>query len=344
MRIFFFTTVFSPSIGGIETLAELLCRQFVKMGHEVRLATCTPGATCTPDEEKFPFNVTRRPSLRQYWQILRWCDVHVQANISLRYAWPRFIMPDKLIYQHNSIIQCVTGKLRLVDRLKITLAHHTAGIANSHYTAKKTGASHVVLNAYDDSVFKNKKSWTQRDHDVAFLGRLVSQKGCDMLLRALKRLSERGHSTQLTIIGSGPDRPLLEALAKNEGIASRVNFVGAIQGKALAELLNRHRILAVPSQYEEPFGIVALEGLACGCIPVVSERGGLIDAIGKHGFTFPNGDESALADTLEQLLRNPQSAYKRLCGVGTHLAQFHTLAVAENYINIFQQHIGMSRS
>jgi glycogen synthase len=342
MRIFFFTTVFSPSIGGIETLAELLCTQFVRMGHEVCLATCTRGTVYTPDDDKFPFNVIRRPSLRQFWQMLRWCDVHVQANISLRYAWPRFIVPDKLIYQHNSIIQRETGSYHIVDQLKVTLAHHTAGIANSHYTAKKTGAGHVIFNAFDDSIFKLKKSWTERDRDIAFLGRLVSQKGCDTLLRAMKRLGGRRHPAQLTIIGSGPDRPLLEALANKEGIASRVNFAGAVQGKALAELLNRHRILVIPSRNPEPFGIVALEGLACGCIPVVSERGGLIDAIGKHGFTFPNGDETALADTLEQLLRNPQSAHKRLCGVGTHLAQFHTQAVAENYINIFQQRIGMS--
>ena len=105
----------------------------------------------------------------------------------------------------------------------------------------------------------------------------------------------------------------------------------------LANELARHRFMVVPSRYEEPFGIVALEGLASGCIPVVSRQGGLTDAIGGHGITFPNGDAEALADLLDEALRGVRSASACLAGVEKHLARFRSEAVAERYINVFKK-------
>ena len=60
MKIFFYSTVFAPSIGGIETLTETLCRQFVALGHDVTLATETYG------ESEMPFDVIRRPGSRSF--------------------------------------------------------------------------------------------------------------------------------------------------------------------------------------------------------------------------------------------------------------------------------------
>jgi len=104
----------------------------------------------------------------------------------------------------------------------------------------------------------------------------------------------------------------------------------------IAETLNKQRFLVVPSRWEEPFGIVALEGLACGCVPIVSRRGGLVEAIGLHGYTFENGDARDLAQVLAHVLRHPDKARKKLVGVEAHLANFTSRGVAEQYIEMFQ--------
>jgi hypothetical protein len=86
MKIFFFSTVFSPSVGGIERMTETLCGEFVDMGHEVRLATLTPG------NGNFPYPVIRKPGVWEFLRLLQWCDIHIQANVSLKY----FFLPGKL--------------------------------------------------------------------------------------------------------------------------------------------------------------------------------------------------------------------------------------------------------
>jgi glycosyltransferase involved in cell wall biosynthesis len=261
----------------------------------------------------------------------------MQANVSLKYGLARWIAPRVFVYCHHNVYQRDDGRLGLRDRLKRFVARHTPGIANSCYTARKLGCGHIVYNAYDDSTFRESVPWQARERDLVFLGRLVSQKGCTTLLGALGRLRLRGLSPSLTVIGDGPDRPMLEGLAARESIGGQVRFEGTLQGEALAAALNRHRVLVVPSRYEEPFGIAALEGLACGCLPVVSERGGLVDAIGPHGLTFPNGDAAALADVLAGVLTDPDTSRARLAGKETHLAAFAPRVVATRYVRVFEQ-------
>ena len=333
MRIFYFSSVFAPSVGGIEKLTEVLCTEFVALGHEVRLATLTSG----DNNDGYPFGIFRDPGFRQFLDLLRWSDVHIQANVSLKYVPARLWRAGRFIYSHHNVYRGGEGLLDLREAARRFIARCTPGIANSHYTAGKVGCAHVICNAYDDGTFRDVVAWRMRDRDLAFLGRLVSLKGCQTLLRALGCLHREGLAPGLTVIGDGPDRAMLVALAEREGIAEQVRFVGTLQGQSLAEALNRHRVLVVPSSFEEPFGIVALEGLACGCLPVVSARGGLVDAIGPHGLTFANGDAAALADALASILIDPDAARVRLLGKDAHLAGFTARAVATRYIGVFEE-------
>ena len=333
MKIFFYTTVFAPSVGGIEMIVETLCKQFVALGHEVVVATQTPGMA------DMPFTVTRQPGPGEMCRLLAWCDIHIQANISLKAAWVWAAAPRKTLYNHQGVYQRDDGTKRLFDRLKTWLACAMPGIANSAYTADRTGAEHIILNAYDDAIFHSESVRENRDRDLVFLGRLVSQKGCDNLIDALWRLSERGLRPGLTVIGTGPERETLIQQAKTAGVAEQVRFAGGIQGAPLAAELARHQVMVAPSRYEEPFGIVALEGLACGCLPVVSEQGGLPEAIGGHGFIFPNGNAEALADRLQEILGDMAHARLRLAGVENHLSRCRARAVAERYLAVFERHL-----
>ena len=93
----------------------------------------------------------------------------------------------------------------------------------------------------------------------------------------------------------------------------------------------------VPSRWAEPFGIVALEGIACGCVVVGSEKGGLKEAIGPCGVTFENGNVQALADQLKSLLGNPDRQANLRQQAAEHLAKFQSDAVTAAYLQIMRK-------
>jgi glycosyltransferase involved in cell wall biosynthesis len=113
-------------------------------------------------------------------------------------------------------------------------------------------------------------------------------------------------------------------------------FAGPLQGATLAAMIERHKILVVPSRYEEPFGVVALEGIASGCVVVGSNRGGLPEAIGPCGVTFANGDVEALTEKLAGLLLQPESCERLRANAPAHLATFQVETVARKYLALFQ--------
>ena len=90
----------------------------------------------------------------------------------------------------------------------------------------------------------------------------------------------------------------------------QVSFLGVRVGAELVQILNGHQIIVIPSRWTEPFGLVALEGIACGLVAVGSSNGGLPDAIGPCGEIFHTGDAQSLTDCLEKLLRNPADLEK----------------------------------
>jgi glycosyltransferase involved in cell wall biosynthesis len=114
-----------------------------------------------------------------------------------------------------------------------------------------------------------------------------------------------------------------------------VVFLGSLRGEALAQELNRHEIMVVPSRWKEPFGIVALEGMACGCKLVGSDGGGLPDAIGPGGITFKRGDVNDLARAISQAL--PLEIDPSV--VEAHLQNHRIESVAKSYLKVFENAI-----
>jgi glycosyltransferase involved in cell wall biosynthesis len=240
---------------------------------------------------------------------MRCADVVVQFNISLKGILPVFFSLRPLVVSHQGVNQDENGKWMPFGRLKQFIADHFVqlNIACSHYVASFTRGSVVIHNSYNSTLFRQIPS-VERTNNIVFVGRLVSDKGCDILLKAFARF-KRNDITDcyLTIVGDGPERTNLERLAIEEGISLLVRFEGKKFGDRLVEILNRHAIMVVPSVWEEPFGIVALEGLACGCNVLVSRAGGLPEAVGAVGATFIKGDIKSLTEMLSTVSRQPRA-------------------------------------
>ena len=130
----------------------------------------------------------------------------------------------------------------------------------------------------------------------------------------------------------------LRAKVETLKLQDRIHFSGYLQGEALARCLNRHRTMVVPSMGPEGFGIVALEGLACGCRMIVSEAGGLPEAVAGHADTFAMGDLVALHRLLERALDEgePSTAER-----GLFLDRHMRPHVASQYLGVFERVVGV---
>ncbi len=333
MKILTCSHRFSPDIGGIETVSLLLAQEFARAGHDVRVVT----QTAEGDGRGWPFGVVRAPSRRELLRQARWCDVFFQNNISLQTLWPALLLRKPLVVAHHTWLIPTGGRETWRTRLKRILLRRGRNIAISRAIAEHAGVQSVIIgNPYDDSVFRLLPE-VARDRELVLLGRLVSDKGADLLLDALGLLSSRGSRPRLTIVGTGSEESALRAQAERVGLAAQVEFVGALSGDALARCLNRHRIIVVPSRWAEPYGLVALEGIACGCAAVGSDRGGLPEAIGPCGVTFPSGDAAALATALERLLCDDAMLARLTASAPEHLAGHTVPKVAAAYLRVLAE-------
>ncbi len=324
MKLLLSSHAFHPSIGGIETASRLLAEEFVAAGHSVRVVT----QTADSGERAFSFPLLRRPSPRALFAAVRWCDVFFHNNISLQTAWPLLVLRRPWVVTHQTWIP----RAGLVGKMKRFALRRACSVAISRAVARDCGGPCAIIpNPYQDDLFRLLPD-VARDRELIFVGRLVSDKGADILLRALSLLAQNGRRARLTIAGSGPEDSRLRELARELGVTEQVTFSGALAGEPLVRALNAHRILVVPSRWAEPFGIVALEGIACGCFVIGSEEGGLPEAIGPCGATFPNGDAAALAAQIERAVSVPP-----LHDARPHLARHRRGVVAAKYLALMSR-------
>jgi len=142
----------------------------------------------------------------------------------------------------------------------------------------------------------------ERPFTIGYAGRLVPEKGVDLLLRAAAGLQE---PWQLRILGEGPARPALEALAGELGIAGQVAFESPRPSTEMPAWYREMDTLVLPSlsrpNWKEQFGRVLVEAMACG-VPVVGSNSGEIPhVVGPAGLVFPEGDVEALRGSLARL-------------------------------------------
>lgn len=327
MNILVFSTVFFPAIGGIENQTLILIKEFVKKGHNVKVLTYQNKKTEVPG-----IDICYAPDYKKFIKLYLWCDIYYMPNISLKGIWLRIFNPHKKwIISHNDFHFFEKGDV--ISKLKHFFTKWAStNISVSQSIANKLEAkSTVIQNCYDESVFKVYPE-EERQYDFVFLGRLVTQKGCAMLLRSCKALN--GPFT-LGIIGIGNERERLEKMVEDFGMSNYVTFHGLLKDENLARTLNRYKAMVIPSVKGEGFGMVALEGMACGCKIIAANAEGLADAVKNFGEKFEMRNESQLTYLLNQALDNKSNYPVISPQLKEYLKLHHKGQVAQKYLEQF---------
>lgn len=195
---------------------------------------------------------------------------------------------------------------------RYNLQHAGCAIAGNQEAARilrvkgYTRAAYVVPQfGVDPEVYRKDASGARRDGAfvVGYAGRLVEEKGVQVLLRAVAGLDG---DWQLRVIGDGPYRSTLALLSVELSIEPRVVFEPWVPSAEMPRRLNGLDVLVLPSltrsNWKEQFGRVLVEAMACQVPVVGSSSGEIPNVIGEAGLVFPEGDHEALRETLSQLM------------------------------------------
>src|SRR6266513_5493016 len=178
---------------------------------------------------------------------------------------------------------------------------------------------------------------------VLFVGRLVERKGVAHLIEAIARLGGGAAAPRLEIVGDGPERPGLEALARRLGVAQRVVFRGKIPPDELQASYARAAVCVLPSVLDargdtEGLGVVLLEAMNHGTPVIASRVGGMPDIVedGVSGLLVPPGDADALAAAVRRLRGDPVLA-RRLGEAGRRRLreQFSWPAIVRRWLDVY---------
>jgi glycosyltransferase involved in cell wall biosynthesis len=189
-------------------------------------------------------------------------------------------------------------------------------VANSHATRAKLesagiGPAEVIWNGVP---VRDQRGPFAANPTVAFAGRLLWEKGVDLLLDAFAQVVTRIPSAKLLIAGDGPERDNILSQIDRLGLEPHVRLLGHLSRPDLEREFSGAWVQAVPSRWDEPFGLVAAEALMRGTAVVASNSGGLAEFVHHKntGLLVAPQDAGALAAALLTLLENPEST----CAMG----------------------------
>jgi glycosyltransferase involved in cell wall biosynthesis len=207
-------------------------------------------------------------------------------------------------------------------------------------------STNVIANCVDSELFKPASRPAGSALRVGFAGQWVPRKGISELLQAWPQVKAQVPAAQLELAG-GPAmwktaRPVTgaehsAALVKSMEDAGLLHTVGALPRARMRDFWNSLDIAVVPSLYE-PFGLVALEAMACGIPVVASAIGGLKEIVeeGVSGLLVPPGDSPALANGLVSLLTNEHLRLRLAEGARRRAEEFSQARRSAELVALFQ--------
>jgi len=306
--------------GGIERYVVYLATGLTERGHQVEI-TCPPGS---PISERVPgthaLTMRRKLDLRGFAAYLRLFranryDVvhgHFSPDFTLPAYAARMTRQPLTVMTRHLATHWSQPKARAYSRLwnRIIPVSHAVerrlaenGVPPGQMVVAKAGSPAPTLKSARADV---RDDLMIADHQFALgsFGRLVPEKGVEVLLGALPELS----GVRVCVFGSGPSEIALKQLADERKLQPRVTFHGQVAD--VADAMASMDAVVIPSTWEEPFPYAALEAMALGRPIIASRIGGLPEVVqeGVTGTLFNPGDSADLAGAIGRLMADRQAA------------------------------------
>lgn len=314
MRVALLVKEFPPDvIGGTETQTKRMARELDAAGHDVTVYTkAYPGGS---DDGDVAYDVVRVPNWHVSPFVSTLTFVLAATLLLLRDAGEYDVLQCMMIYP-NGFVGRVVNALRglpyfawirggdyyfmkdtpVKRRMIASVLGDTLVLAQTEQVAADVRSE---FDARDLRVLGNGVDVPERHadgDDIVFVGRLKEQKGVDVLLRAVDGLDE-----SVLVVGGGPARADLEALAERLDVDAE--FVGEVPPESVVDYLSRGKLFVLPSVRGEGLPNAVLEAMAVGLPVVVTDTGGVADAVVEHetGYVVDPGDESVLRERIERV-------------------------------------------
>jgi len=299
------TRSFFPETGGIAVFGSILACGLENRNYKVEVITNSVIDFGSSNKASVSFPILRRGKFFEVANLVQRADLVILSHFSIKYfIYPLIFRKKRIVISHNAI-QCDGHKLNLKERFKNIIISQNLNVCVSntlakYYSNKPTVIRNGINLALDVSTDNSKFS-----KDLIFVGRPIPNKGLLTLLKAISVYEKMFHNTLRATVVTDLDKwPSTRKFIEKLGLASELNIVASLENDQVRKLMSQHRYIVVPTISEEPFGLVAIEGLHAGCIPIVSNFGGLREATLGRCITFPNGDFLKLAKVIRECKLN----------------------------------------
>lgn len=334
MRILFWTDAFWPEIGGLEVFCGNLVRGLKARGHVCAVITNRPERTPV---ELLDFEGTAVHGF-SFQEALQCGNIKLIARQHAACSRIADEFAPDMIHLHGisrSIFHFARAQKRQRRPTVITLhdnvlfrkpyAMATPVLRDAEVLVASSGQICRDMLDHDPTLAPRMRTIRNALPDVTLtpaplpgnqailsFGRLEEHKGFDLAIRAFANVAAEFPESTLTLAGDGPQRAALESLAAETTCAERIRFTGWIPAEKMNAVLNEHALVLVPSRWQEPFGLVALQAAQMGRPVIASRTGGLPEIVvdGVTGRLVENENLSAWTDSLQLLLADSVLAAK----------------------------------
>ena len=319
--------------GGIERVIDLLARGLVDRGHEVTLfahADSDTAGRLVPyggTRAGHPVDVARNTLSIARLALQRPDVIHSFGRLMTLAPLLPTSIPKVMTYQRQPTLRQVARAARLArGTLAFTgCAEHIAAQTRPY------APSYAVFNGVPMDTYTFRPHVAD-DAPLVFLGRIERIKGTHTAVEVARRAGRR-----LVIAGNVSDEAYFEREVRPR-LDDRITYVGPVDDAQKNELLGGAAAFLMPIEWEEPFGIVMAEALACGT-PVVGTRRGSVPEVVVDGVTGFIGDTAGdLADAVGRVGALDRAACRADCE-----ARFSDHAVVEAYLDVYRERIAVGR-
>jgi glycosyltransferase involved in cell wall biosynthesis len=239
-------------------------------------------------------------------------------------------------YDFSTYHKLISPLLRIVWRKADHVVANSEGLKDLAQEFALHVPISVIPNGVDTSFFQPKDTYTSKPH-MLFVGRVVYQKGLDLIIKALSRLLD--HEWEFTIVGDGPKRESLTKLTRSYDIDHRVHFLGWKSRSELRKIYQKANIFVFPSRHEGMPNVI-LEAMASGLATIASKIAGNEELIihGKTGYLFERNNISALSKNIIRMLEDDK--LRREMGISARKRAVNVFSwenTATQYWNLFNE-------